>query len=218
MQTDTSKSSVESIAAIGMLDLDPLKIKLMDLEEGHGWTRAKADRMGIEYKRFLMLMAKYPQQIIVPSRDVDRFWHAHILDTLKYAQDCDRIFGYFLHHFPYFGMRGVEDAANLAAAASTTAQLHALEFGSEAASEAAHCGATQAATYCGATIQPASFSGQTADWRRTTQVAYCGKVDLSAYCGRTEVAAYCGRVSTVSAAPVGTTDIMRAEIRPALPS
>jgi hypothetical protein len=40
---------------------------------------------------------------------VDTFWHYHILDTLKYAEDCQAVFGYFLHHFPYLGLRGEED-------------------------------------------------------------------------------------------------------------
>jgi hypothetical protein len=41
--------------------------------------------------------------------EVDTFWHYHILDTLKYAEDCQAVFGYFLHHFPYMGLRGEDD-------------------------------------------------------------------------------------------------------------
>jgi hypothetical protein len=40
---------------------------------------------------------------------VDTFWHFHILDTVKYAADCERVFGYFLHHNPYIGLRGGGD-------------------------------------------------------------------------------------------------------------
>lgn len=28
---------------------------------------------------------------------------------MKYADDCEAVFGYFLHHFPYVGLRGAED-------------------------------------------------------------------------------------------------------------
>lgn len=28
---------------------------------------------------------------------------------MKYAADCEAVFGYFLHHFPYVGLRGEED-------------------------------------------------------------------------------------------------------------
>jgi hypothetical protein len=30
---------------------------------------------------------------------------------MKYAQDCETVFGYFLHHFPYAGLRGEDDEA-----------------------------------------------------------------------------------------------------------
>lgn len=28
---------------------------------------------------------------------------------MKYGVDCERVFGYFLHHFPYVGLRGEAD-------------------------------------------------------------------------------------------------------------
>jgi hypothetical protein len=43
--------------------------------------------------------------------------------------DCERIFGFFLHHFPYFGMRGEEDAADLHAAYDETIELYRAAFG-----------------------------------------------------------------------------------------
>jgi hypothetical protein len=27
-----------------------------------------------------------------PTKDIDMFWHAHILDTYQYEADCDRIY------------------------------------------------------------------------------------------------------------------------------
>ena len=95
------------------VDLDPIKFKLMDPAEGEGWSREKVDKVEIEYRRFLELCLENAGDVIVPSKTVDVFWHAHILDTKKYAVDCDRIFGYFLHHFPYLGSRGDADKAVL---------------------------------------------------------------------------------------------------------
>ncbi len=125
----TARPTEQVVAAIQALDLDPIKFKLMDPEEGQGWSREYVDQMAIEYKRFLTLSVKYPEETIAPSKDVDKFWHGHILDTMKYAEDCQNVFGYFLHHFPYFGMRGEEDAANLAEAGNTTNRLYEKEFG-----------------------------------------------------------------------------------------
>jgi hypothetical protein len=153
MQTRITDRPVEQVvAAIQALDLDPIKLKLMDSEEGQGWSREYADKMELAYRRFLTLLAIHPEETLAPSKDVDKFWHGHILDTLKYAEDCERVFGSFLHHFPYFGMRGAEDAANLARAAEATRRLYRQEFSGESEGAPAYCGAIRAdeAAYCGA--------------------------------------------------------------------
>jgi hypothetical protein len=124
-----TKPVAQVVAGIEALDLDPIKLKLMDADEGQGWSREHADRMETAYKRFLTLLVKYPEETIAPSKDVDTFWHGHILDTMKYAEDCERVFGYFLHHFPYFGMRGEQDAADLRAAAAKMRAICEREFG-----------------------------------------------------------------------------------------
>src|SRR5258708_13957675 len=140
MQMQSEGKPVEQIvAAIQALDLEPIKFKLMDTEEGQGWPREYVEQMAIAYKRFLTLSVKYPEETIAPSKDVDKFWHGHILDTMKYAEDCQNVFGYFLHHFPYFGMRGEEDAANLAEAGRTTKRLYEKEFGETIPSRASMC-------------------------------------------------------------------------------
>ena len=127
------------VQAIQALDLDPIKMKLMDAEEGQGWSREYTDRMELAYKRFLTLLVKYPHETIAPSKDIDKFWHGHILDTMKYAEDCEQVFGYFLHHFPYFGMRGEEDAANLRAASTSMHTIYEREFGESMPQSASFC-------------------------------------------------------------------------------
>jgi len=95
--------------AVMELDLDPIKVKLMHVESGEGWSQEKTDAVEKEYRRFLCLMKMYPQEDTAPLVDVDTFWHYHILDTMKYAVDCEQAFGYFLHHYPYVGLRGGDD-------------------------------------------------------------------------------------------------------------
>lgn len=127
---ETNKRTIgQVIAAIQALDLERIKINLMDMEEGHGWSRQYADKNEREYKRFLTLVVKYPDQMLAPSNDVGKFWHSHILNTLKYTEDCENVFGYFLHHAPYFGMYGGEDAVSLAKAEVNTVRLYEQEFG-----------------------------------------------------------------------------------------
>jgi len=191
MNTISQKKTPEQmLEAIFALDLDPIKFKLMDKKEGQGWSREQADRNEREYKRFLALMAKFPDEPIVPNTDVDKFWHAHILDTMKYAEDCDRIFGYFVHHFPYFGMRDAEDAANLASAASATQRLYAQEFGEVR---------EVAASYCvKADDKVNDKAGDKAVAAAGAEAAYCvrasGQAAEAAYCVRT-AASYCVRAS-----------------------
>lgn len=140
-----TKSVGQIVDAIQALDLDPIKLKLMDSEEGQGWSREYVDRMELAYRRYLTLLVKFPEETIAPTKDVDKFWHGHILDTMKYAEDCERVFGYFLHHFPYFGMRGEDDAANLRAAAANMHAIYEREFGETMPASASFCMAAKPA-------------------------------------------------------------------------
>ena len=106
-----------------------LKAKLQDNEEGLGWSIEQCDIVEQDYKRFLALKFAYPDEEIVPNQEVDKFWHYHILDTQAYARDCELIFGYFVHHFPYFGMRGEQDLRDLHTAFADTTALYKNHFG-----------------------------------------------------------------------------------------
>lgn len=116
---------------IESLDFTELKAKLMlPGPEGYGWTKEQADSAELWYKRFLMLHLLHPKHPNSPSVPVDMFWHAHILDTRRYAKDCQDIFGHFVHHFPYFGLR--DDKAELQTAFGETNLLYQKEFGANA--------------------------------------------------------------------------------------
>jgi hypothetical protein len=110
------------------LDLSMIKLKLQDKDEGESWSQEYCNEVEIEYKRFLALKRKYPENEIVPNAAIDKFWHQHILDTAKYADDCQNYFGYFLHHYPYFGMNGSEDVQNLIEAFEETKKLYYHHF------------------------------------------------------------------------------------------
>ena len=111
------------------LDLAPIKFSLTQRKEGAKWSRDKADLLEVWYRRFLYLVNLYPKTTLVPSRDIDIFWHAHILDTKKYMKDCENLFGKYFHHFPYFGMRGAKDQSNWEDAFQKTDELYLQHFG-----------------------------------------------------------------------------------------
>jgi hypothetical protein len=127
-----------------LLDLSNVRMKLADVEEGPGLIADQIDLMETEYRKFLALQLMYPGTDIVPCEIVDEMWHRHILDTAAYREDCDAIFGQFLDHFPYFGMRGEADAQALNYAYADTLGRYEDAFGTPPAdtwisTDAARC-------------------------------------------------------------------------------
>jgi hypothetical protein len=68
-----------------------------------GWCTEKAAAVEGLYRTFLALCATYRGEGLSPTKEVDFFWHQHILDTRAYALDCANCFGFFLHHVPAYG-------------------------------------------------------------------------------------------------------------------
>ena len=187
----------DSFKAIADLDLDAIKVKLMHRESGEGWSLEKANAVEFEYRRFLFLMKQFPQEETAPLMDVDTFWHYHILDTLKYAADCEQVFGYFLHHFPYIGLRGEDDEAAHQRVGERMKQLYEQTFGEDyIRAETAYSGRAVQAAYSGRTVQTA-FSGAavqaTAYSGRAAKTAFSGAaVQATAYSGRAGQTAFSG--------------------------
>ena len=131
--------STTDFAVFEALDLAPIKMKLMHVESGEGWSAMRASAVETEYRRFLFLMKKYPDAGASPTVDVDTFWHYHILDTMKYARDCQAAFGYFLHHYPYVGIGADAGEDEHTRAGERMREIYEAEFGSVPAQQAAWC-------------------------------------------------------------------------------
>lgn len=78
------------------------------------------------YLKHWYIRQKYPDRPLAAiSKSADDLWHQHLLDTKKYADDCERILGTFMHHQPIYGeASGLEKRAY-----DDTAQLYQAEFG-----------------------------------------------------------------------------------------
>jgi hypothetical protein len=135
----TTKPAQQVISAIQGLDLEPVKLRVMDPKLGEGWTREYADSIEIAYKNYLTMLVKYQDDAedILLAEDVDEFWHTHILQTIKYADDCQSVFGNFLHHSPHVGEVSQADLEERDEKAEKTRQLYQREFGSAQHAEAA---------------------------------------------------------------------------------
>jgi len=58
-----------------------------------------AEKVAQEYLKFIFLTTKHKFQL-VPSKEIDLFWHCHILNTPLYRKFCDTHFGKYLDHIP----------------------------------------------------------------------------------------------------------------------
>ena len=89
-----------------------------------------AKNLCLQYKRYLYLVCKHDGSVhFSPSVGIDIFWHAHILDTIAYHRDCYALYGRYIHHFPYFGIRSDKDKENLESTFENTKRLYLEEFG-----------------------------------------------------------------------------------------
>jgi hypothetical protein len=122
--------SAERLSRVDELDLDPVIFTLLHPEPGAPRPGPDVAERDVElYRCFLKLCVLYPDRAIVPTRDIDHVWHAHLLDTAKYRADCDRVFGRPLDHYPYAGLRGPADREAWRADFTRTRALFAEHFG-----------------------------------------------------------------------------------------
>ena len=72
--------------------------------ENNGWNLKQSEYAYEWYLKHLYLCIHHPTSPIAAiSKSADDLWHQHILDTRKYATDCNQIAGRFLNHTPIYG-------------------------------------------------------------------------------------------------------------------
>jgi hypothetical protein len=86
---------------IDAIDFTLAKDRILTTARGPAWTPARADYVERQYKNWFFLRVKHPGVEMVPSRDIDEYWHVHILDTEAYHRDSMVLFDGYLHHRPY---------------------------------------------------------------------------------------------------------------------
>lgn len=122
-----------ALGVVAEIDLSPILWKLKHPTHGEPMSDQQLQQAEQLYREWLALNLVYPEKAIVPSEMVDRIWHAHILDTQKYAADCDQLFGQMLHHYPYSDWR---DAEQHIADWQETINLFRQHFGTDLVGEA----------------------------------------------------------------------------------
>lgn len=70
------------------------------LEIGKPVSDDYIDRGIFALKQYYAMIVVDPMNIHAMSRQVDPFWHSHILHTRQYMDFCDRVTGEYIHHYP----------------------------------------------------------------------------------------------------------------------
>lgn len=98
------------------------------------WSRALVHTAVSSYQMFLYIARVYPGWSCAPHRAMDMIWHQHILFTKRYADDCQAIFGKFLHHNPANppSKRSKKESSTLDKQYMNTRRQMILIFGQEA--------------------------------------------------------------------------------------
>lgn len=136
-----SESEIKKIKkVVDTLDFFQQNEKLITVS---GWPSDKVIEMESLYKKWLILHAVYDKNVVLaPNKELDEYWHCHILDTRKYMDDCQLVFGKYLHHYPYFGLTEVETQAFLDEAYALTQKLFLKHFGHKLTGKFNKCAAT----------------------------------------------------------------------------
>lgn len=136
----TEKQILEAKFLVDQLDFMTQNEKLISYS---GWKSEKVMVVESLYKEWLTLHKVYGDKFaLAPSKALDEYWHYHILDTKKYMADCEQIFGYYLHHYPYFGLTEVEPAQDLEQGFLLTQTLFKKHFGHALTGLANPCSST----------------------------------------------------------------------------
>jgi hypothetical protein len=100
------------------------------LADENGWSLAFAQRVSVEYRRFIYLAAIAPNPV-TPSDEVDQAWHLHLGYSRHYWDVmCSQILGKPLHHGPTAG--GAQERARYVAQYETTLALYHETYGETA--------------------------------------------------------------------------------------
>src|SRR5438128_2893874 len=97
MSQETQTSVEAASQAIESYSLDHVRERLL---RKNILSPEVVDEAIKEYRNYLKLSFLGYRPLSMFSKEVDAVWDNHILFTKDYANFCQQVFGYFLHHTP----------------------------------------------------------------------------------------------------------------------
>ncbi len=101
-------AAVPSFPDVRPTEMPVVSVDLLDAAERsdtfpQDWSADQRSRSLVRYLKWLRLKTLHPTARLAPTRDVDLFWHLHMLSPVAYYRDCMRLFGRLLDHDGGFG-------------------------------------------------------------------------------------------------------------------
>lgn len=90
------KSFTEAKQLVDAINLTKVQQRLQVVEN---LSQDESEDAIKSYRQFLILICMGHKNL-TPPYHADKAWHAHILHTKDYAQDCMIMVGHFIHHTP----------------------------------------------------------------------------------------------------------------------
>jgi len=92
------------------------------------WSKEQRVRSLQRYEQWLKLKQANPRARMAPTRDIDEFWHLHMLSPVAYHRDCMQLIGRLIDHDGGFG-KGEGELPQLKAVFLDTARLWERAYG-----------------------------------------------------------------------------------------
>ncbi len=128
MDTASLNALEQAKRLIEEVDLGPVVERLVKIDK---WNREDAIKASKQYRNYLFLRKKYPNEKLPPSKEIDDVWHAHVLHTRDYRHFCKQVFAHcedqYLDHDPHLSEAG--NIAFLEQLFENTQELYLKEFG-----------------------------------------------------------------------------------------
>ncbi len=118
----------ETTEAGSLVSVDLLDASCRSDDFPKDWTREQRERALDRYCKWLRLKQKHLMARMAPTRDIDLFWHLHMLSPVAYHRDCMRLFGKLLDHNGGFG-KGPGELPELQRVFTQTATWWEEEYG-----------------------------------------------------------------------------------------
>lgn len=100
-------TSKNVLAQVMSYDLSLIRERFL---KDHPELSSSLESIELLYRQYMYLCAIQPKMSLsVPSNEVDKFWHCHIIHTQAYQNFCNDIAGYFVHHAPHSALTTNEE-------------------------------------------------------------------------------------------------------------